>query len=80
MPAGYTPFTETKALSGYNTTVDANGFIKAASPIVKRFGTGESELNDQSQGVTTERVSEGVYRISGTLGFNADAEWGGWWH
>ncbi|AYM90077.1 hypothetical protein D9980_05495 [Serratia sp. 3ACOL1] len=60
-----------------NTTVDANGFIKKASPIVKLFGTGESEFNDQSQGVTTERVSEGVYRISGTLGFNADAEWGG---
>ncbi|WP_257013729.1 prophage tail fiber N-terminal domain-containing protein [Serratia fonticola] len=77
MPAGYTPFTETKALSGYNTTVDANGFIKAASPIVKLFATGECELNDQSRGVTTERVSEGVYRISGTLGFNADAEWGG---
>ncbi|HBE9083011.1 TPA: prophage tail fiber N-terminal domain-containing protein, partial [Serratia fonticola] len=48
-----------------NTTVDANGFIKKASPIVKLFGTGESELNDQSQGVTTERVSEGVYRVSG---------------
>ncbi|HHQ4311089.1 TPA: prophage tail fiber N-terminal domain-containing protein [Serratia fonticola] len=60
-----------------NTTVDANGFIKKASPIVKLFGTGESELNDQSQGVTTERVSEGIYRISGTLGFNSDAEWGG---
>lgn len=60
-----------------NTTVDANGFIKKASPIVKLFGTGESELNDESQDVTTERVSEGVYRISGTLGFNADAEWGG---
>lgn len=60
-----------------NTTVDANGFIKKASPIVKLFGTGESELNDQSQGVTTERISEGVYRISGTLGFNSDAEWGG---
>ncbi|CAI1138107.1 Prophage tail fibre N-terminal [Serratia fonticola] len=60
-----------------NTTFDANGFVKKASPIVKLFGTGESELNDESQGVTTERVSEGVYRISGTLGFNADAEWGG---
>lgn len=61
----------------YNTTVDANGFIKKASPIVKLFGDGRCELNDESQGVTTERVSEGVYRISGTLGFNADAEWGG---
>ncbi|NCG52943.1 prophage tail fiber N-terminal domain-containing protein [Serratia fonticola] len=60
-----------------NTTVDANGFLKKASPIVKLFGDGQCELNDESQGVTTERVSEGVYRISGTLGFNADAEWGG---
>lgn len=60
-----------------NTTVDANGFIKKASPIVKLFGDGQCELNDESQGVTTERVSEGVYRVSGTLGFNSDAEWGG---
>lgn len=60
-----------------NTTVDANGFIKAASPIVKLFGTGESELNDQSQGVITERISEGVYRVSGVLGFNGDGAWGG---
>ncbi|CAI1074584.1 Prophage tail fibre N-terminal [Serratia fonticola] len=66
-----------KILDSAGTTVDANGFIKAASPIVKLFGTGECELNGDSQGVTTERVSEGVYRISGTLGFNADAEWGG---
>ncbi|MHA7847105.1 phage tail fiber protein [Serratia sp. D1N4] len=60
-----------------NTTVDANGFIKKASPIVKLFGTGECELNDQSQGVTTERISEGVYRVSGVLGFNGDGAWGG---
>ncbi|WP_024910432.1 pyocin knob domain-containing protein [Chania multitudinisentens] len=60
-----------------NTTVDANGFIKKASPIVKLFGDGTSELNDQSQGVTTERISEGVYRVFGTFGFNSDAEWGG---
>ncbi|HBC7417486.1 TPA: prophage tail fiber N-terminal domain-containing protein [Serratia marcescens] len=60
-----------------NTTVDSNGFIKKASPIVKLFRDGACELNDESQGVTTERVSEGVYRVSGTLGFNADAQWGG---
>ncbi|MBL0871853.1 hypothetical protein HLB02_00455 [Serratia nevei] len=63
--------------SSGNTTVDANGFIKKASPIVKLFRDGSCELNDESQGVTTERVSEGVYRVSGTLGFNADAQWGG---
>lgn len=63
--------------SEVNTTVDSNGFIKKASPIVKLFGNGTCELNDESQGVTTERVSDGVYRVSGTLGFNADAQWGG---
>lgn len=63
--------------SEINTTVDANGFIKKASPIVKLFRDGSCELNDESKGVTTERVSEGVYRVSGTLGFNADAQWGG---
>lgn len=60
-----------------NTAVDGNGFIKKASPIVKLFRDGTCELNDESQGVTTERVSDGVYRVSGTLGFNSDAQWGG---
>ncbi|WP_197710770.1 hypothetical protein [Serratia marcescens] len=63
--------------SSGNTTVDANGFIKKASPIVKLFRDGTCELNDETQGVATERVSEGIYRVSGTLGFNADAQWGG---
>lgn len=63
--------------TGANTTVDSNGFIKKASPIVKLFRDGACELNGESQGVTTERLSDGVYRVSGTLGFNADAEWGG---
>ncbi|MBP1131287.1 hypothetical protein JOE25_002861 [Serratia sp. PL17] len=60
-----------------NTTVDGNGFLKKASPIVKLFGDGTCELNEESQGVSTERVSEGIYRVSGTLGFNSDAQWGG---
>lgn len=60
-----------------NTTTDANGFINKASPIVKLFRDDTCELNDESRGVTTERVSDGVYRVSGTLGFNVDAEWGG---
>ncbi|CAI2538102.1 phage tail protein [Serratia liquefaciens] len=64
-------------LDSVNTTVDGNGFIKKASPIVKLFGDGSCELNEQSAGVTTERVSEGVYRIFGTLGFNSDAAWSG---
>lgn len=60
-----------------NTTVDSNGFIKRASPIVKLFSDGTCEVNDQASGVTSERISEGVYRITGTQGFNSDAAWGG---
>ncbi|UIS24894.1 tail fiber protein [Aeromonas phage pAEv1818] len=69
--------TEFELWTNQNTTTDSNGFIKKASPIVKLFRDGTSELNNESQGVTTEHVSEGVYRVSGTLGFNADAQWGG---
>jgi hypothetical protein len=76
-PDGLTLVAEDKIYSGYNVTVDANGFLKSASPIVKLFGNGACELNVESLGVETERVGEGVYRISGTLGFNADAQWGG---
>lgn len=65
-----------EVLTTVNTTVDANGFIKKASPIVKLFTDGSCELNQASEGVTTERLSEGVYRLSGSLmGFNADRLW-----
>ncbi|WP_312465920.1 pyocin knob domain-containing protein [Atlantibacter hermannii] len=59
------------------TTVDANGFIKRASPVVKVYSDGSAELNAESAGVTVERLETGVYRISGVLGFNSDAGWGG---
>lgn len=59
------------------TTVDSNGFIKQASPIVKVFGDGKYEVNEESEGAIVERVSVGVYRISGVLGLNSDAAWGG---
>ena len=60
-----------------NTTVDSNGFLKAASPIVKVFSDGRFETNEQSDGVLVERVSVGVYKISGVLGLNSEALWGG---
>ncbi|MBQ4788077.1 hypothetical protein F9U39_01445 [Pectobacterium versatile] len=60
-----------------NTTVDSNGFLKTASPIVKLFSDGSSELNAESEGVVTARISEGVYHITGCLGLNADRAWGG---
>ena len=60
-----------------NTTVDSNGFIKVASPIVKIKGDGSAEFNDESEGCSVTRVSKGVYVISGCLGLNSDASWGG---
>ena len=60
-----------------NTTVDSNGFLKTASPIVKVFKDGSFETNEQSKGATVERVSIGVYKISGVLGLNSEALWGG---
>ncbi|MDX6737936.1 pyocin knob domain-containing protein [Yersinia kristensenii] len=60
-----------------NTTVDSNGFIKKASPVVKLYGDGRSETNEESVAAMSERISEGVYKISGVLGFNSDDSWGG---
>ena len=60
-----------------NTTVDSNGFIKRASPVVKIFGSGEFETNDESDGCTVEHIGVGLYRIRGCVGLNSDAAWGG---
>ncbi|EAO9635481.1 phage tail protein [Salmonella enterica subsp. enterica serovar Hermannswerder] len=60
-----------------NTTVDSNGFIKIASPIVKIFGNGSFETNDESEGVKVKRTGTGEYLIEGCAGLNADAAWGG---
>ncbi|WP_450091499.1 phage tail fiber protein [Pectobacterium jejuense] len=60
-----------------NATADENGNLKVASPIVKLFSDGSSELNAEFDGVVTTRLSEGVYQITGCLGLNADRAWGG---
>lgn len=53
-----------------NTTVDANGFIKAASPVGKLFAD-SIELNDdaQKQPITLDKLGVGDYLIKGSLGF-----------
>jgi hypothetical protein len=60
-----------------NTTVDSGGFIKTASPIVQIFHDGRCQLNDESAGCTVTRQGVGEYLISGCMGMNADAVWGG---
>ncbi|MFJ0194175.1 hypothetical protein Q4307_08405 [Acinetobacter baumannii] len=59
-----------------NTTIDANGFIKAASPIVKLFAE-KIELNDEAaeQPITFEKLDVGHYLLKGTSGFATE----GWY-
>lgn len=59
-----------------NTTVDGNGFIKAASPIVKLYAD-KVEMNEEAadQDVLFEKVDVGHYLIKGSLGFAQD----GWY-
>ncbi|HCA5293721.1 TPA: hypothetical protein ACGIJ0_000150 [Acinetobacter baumannii] len=65
-----------KYLSTRNTTTDANGFIKAASPIVKLFAN-KIELNDEAaeQNITFEKLDVGHYLLKGTSGFATE----GWY-
>ncbi|WP_272682922.1 cell envelope integrity protein TolA [Providencia sp. PROV133] len=58
-----------------NTTVDSNGNLKVASPIVKVFSD-HIETNDESEGATMEYLGVGHYLIKGVVGFNADGAWG----
>ena len=53
-----------------NTSIDGNGFIKAASPIVKLFAS-KIELNDEAaqQEIVFEKLGIGDYLIKGSLGF-----------
>ncbi|HBI7073325.1 TPA: phage tail protein [Citrobacter freundii] len=60
-----------------NTSVDGNGFIKQASPVVIIHREGDYETNHESEGCAVERISVGEYLITGCIGLNADAAWGG---
>jgi len=62
---------------GKTVTADANGFIKLSSPVVRLFGDGKFDVNEESEGVTVTRQAEGVYLIDGCMGLNSDAAWGG---
>lgn len=59
-----------------NTTVDSNGFIKAASPILKLFAD-KIELNDEAaeQNIIFEKLGVGDYLIKNSTGFSNE----GWY-
>ncbi len=69
--------TSYRLLSDRTTTVDSNGFIKRASPVININPDGTFTTNDESEGATVTRVAQGEYFIEGVLGFNSDAGWGG---
>lgn len=56
--------------TGLNTTIDANGFIKNASPVVQLFAD-RIELNDEArqQEISFEKLGTGDYLIKGSSGF-----------
>lgn len=60
----------TEFITQANTTVDANGFVKSASPIVKLFAD-KIELNNeaQQQNIEFEKLGVGNYLIKGSSGF-----------
>lgn len=60
---------------GKTVTVDVNGFVKQASPIVRLFNDGTSSANEEAEGVTSSRVSVGLYEVKGSLGLNSDGVW-----
>ena len=68
--------TETIVKTNKNTTVDSNGFIKAASPMVQLFAD-KFTANDEAklQEITFEKLGVGDYLIKGSTGFAQD----GWY-
>lgn len=60
-----------------NTTVDANGFIKSASPILNLY-TDKIEINNENEfgaTPTMQRLEKGVYEIKNTLGLRLNDGW-----
>lgn len=60
-----------------NTTKAADGTLKGASPIIQIFNDGSHLTNSESEGCVVTRLGVCEYLVSGCMGLNADAEWGG---
>lgn len=69
-------YAATKFYTDQNTTVDSNGFIKAASPVIKLFAE-KIEPNEEAleQEPTFEKIDIGHYLLKNTEGFSDD----GWY-
>ncbi|MFJ5398392.1 hypothetical protein [Pectobacterium sp. CHL-2024] len=60
-----------------NTTIGSGGALIVASPVIKIYSDGSFTANDDAAGVNVERLSEGVYKITGCIGMHSDAVWNG---
>ncbi len=59
-----------------NTTKDANGFLKAASPVIQLFATMiQPNAEAAEQNATFKKLGTGHYLVKGTQGFATE----GWW-
>ncbi|HDF2343725.1 TPA: hypothetical protein PC598_003344 [Morganella morganii] len=59
-----------------NTSIDANGFIKKASPVIQIHPDGSFDTNDESEGASVCHYGTGQYHIKDILGYNSDGAWG----
>ncbi|GKV75508.1 hypothetical protein PEC106568_06820 [Pectobacterium carotovorum subsp. carotovorum] len=64
-------------ISGVNAVADSSGFWKTASPVINIYSDGSFTTTDEAAGVNVERLSEGVYKITGCHGMHPDAAWNG---
>ncbi|MDG0802704.1 hypothetical protein [Pectobacterium polaris] len=64
-------------VTGNNAVADSGGFWKTASPVINIYADGSFTATDEAAGVGVERISEGVYKITGCQGMHPDAAWNG---
>ncbi|AVT59195.1 phage tail fiber protein [Pectobacterium versatile] len=69
--------TGTALVTGNNAVADSSGFWKTASPVINIYADGSFTTTDEAAGVNVERLSEGVYKITGCQGMHPDAAWNG---
>ena len=79
---GYGGFIGTaEFITSANSTIDSNGFLKAASPILRLFASddvkpddgfikaGFAHVNDKAKNAYAKKIAVGHYEIHGSLGF-----------
>ncbi|MBI0552595.1 prophage tail fiber N-terminal domain-containing protein [Pectobacterium parmentieri] len=64
-------------VAGVNAVADGSGFYKTASPVINIYSDGSFTTTHEAIGVNVERLSEGVYKITGCQGMHSDAAWNG---